>query len=128
MILVGAGLGEHVDLRGLPSEFRGIDTGLHLELLQCVDRRHHDERIEIRVGILDAVQRVVIKISALPRDRDGLAGTNPALPCACLPLSRESGGDVWRQRHQLKVIAAVQRQLDDAPVLDDGADRCIVGD
>ncbi len=128
MVLIGTRLREHIDLRDFAAEFRRIYARLHLELLQRVNRGQNHERIEIRVGVLDAVQRVVIEIRALPRHRDGLAGTNAALPCACLSLACESGGHVRRQRHQLKVIAPVQRQFDDAPVLDDGADRCIVGD
>ena len=128
VILVGAGLGEHVDLRGLAAELRRIDAGLHLEFLQRVDRRHHHEGIEIRVGVLHAVERVVIEIGALPGDRNGLRRADAALPRAGLSLAGEARRYVRRQRNQLQVVAAVQRQFHDALVLDDRADRGVVGD
>ena len=58
-----------------------------------------------------------------PRHRQLLAGARAALPVARLPGAGELRADVGAERHQLQVVAAVQRQLHDAPVLDDGADR-----
>ena len=43
------------------------------------------------------------------------------------PGAGEAGADVRAQRDQAQVVAAVERQLDDAPVLDDRADRRVLG-
>ena len=109
------------------AELGRIDAGLHLELLQRIDGGHHDERIEVRVGVLHAVERVVVEIGALAGNRNRLAGADAALARRCLSLAGESGGDVRRQRNQLQVVAAVQRQFDDALVLDHRADGGVLG-
>ena len=51
----------------------------------------------------------------------------PALAVARLTGTRKLGAHVRAQRDKRKVVSAVERQLDDAPVLDDGADRRILG-
>ena len=128
VILVRAGLGQHVDLGGLAAELGRIDAGLHLEFLQRVDRRHDHEGVEIRVGVLDAIERVVVEVGALAGHRNGLGRADAALPRAGLPLTREAGRDVRRQRNQLQIVAPVQRQFHDALVLDDRADGRVFGD
>src|SRR5262249_30485975 len=123
VILIGAGLGEHVDLRSLPAELCRIDPGLYLELLQCVDGWHHDECIEIGVRIFDAIQRIVIEVGALPGQGNRLRRAKAALPRTGLSLTREAGGNVGSQRNQLKIVAAVERQFHNASVLDDSSYR-----
>src|SRR5262249_53930284 len=93
----------------------------------CVARLLHAQfgslfsiRSEIRVRVFDAIQRVVIEVGALSGDRDRLRGANAALPGAGLPITGESRGYVRRQRDQSQIVAAVQRQLDDAFILDHG--------
>ena len=46
---------------------------------------------------------------------------------ALLALARRGtvGGRAGNQRRQLQVVASVERQLDDAAILDDGANRCV---
>ena len=54
-----------IDLSGGLAELGRVDTGLDLELLQGVNRRTHDERIEVRIGVLDAVQREAVVLLPL---------------------------------------------------------------
>src|SRR5690606_9911440 len=56
--LVGSRLGGHDDLRGGLAVLGRVDAGLNLELLDRVDRRTNDEGVEVRIGVLHAVQRV----------------------------------------------------------------------
>ena len=88
----------------------------------------HHEGIEIRVGVLHAIERVVIEIGALAGHRNRLGRADAALPRAGLSLAGEAGGDVGRERNQLQIVAPVQRQFHDALVLDDGADGRVFGD
>jgi hypothetical protein len=46
-----------------------------------------DKSVEIRIGIFDAIERVVIEIGALSGDGYGFARTNAALPRGCRPCS-----------------------------------------
>src|SRR5262249_61392584 len=85
MISVAAGLGEHIDLSALMSELSGVNTNLNFELLNRINRRKNDIGIEIRVGVIDAVERVVVEHDALPARGDGLTGAVTALPGTGLP-------------------------------------------
>src|SRR5215467_2009100 len=79
MICVAAGLGEHVDLRRLMPELRGVNTELNFELLNGINGRKHDVGIEIRVGVINAVEREVVEHDALPAGGYGLRGAVAAL-------------------------------------------------
>ena len=70
MIGVGAALADHVDLRCLVTELGRVDTGLNLELLNAVKGRQGDIGYKIRVGIVYAVERVVVPHDSLAADRD----------------------------------------------------------
>src|SRR5215470_5692606 len=84
MIGVAARLGEHVDLRALMPELRGVNTDLNFELLNSVNGRKDDIGIEIRVGVIDAVQSVVVEHNALPPvDMDWVARSPPCRVLAC---------------------------------------------
>src|SRR5439155_10055424 len=74
MICVTAGLGQHIDLGALMPELGGINTDLNFEFLNRVNGRKHDIGIEIRVGVVDAVERVVVEHNALPTRGYGLVG------------------------------------------------------
>src|SRR4030095_5031081 len=80
MIFVPAGLRKHVDLGALMPELGRGDTNLNFELLNGVNRREDDIGIEIRVSVIDAVERVVVEHDALPARRYGLVGAVAALP------------------------------------------------
>ena len=127
MELVRAGLGDDVHLAGRAAELGRVDAGLHLELFERVDRRQQNIRVEVDVGVVRAVERVVVELAPLPGDRDLLVGARAALPVAGLPGARELGAHVRAERDERQEVAAVQRQLDDAPVLDDRADRRVFG-
>ena len=64
--LVRAGLGDDVHLAGGAAELGRVDAGLHLELFERVDRRQQNVRIEIDVGVVRAVECVVVVLAALP--------------------------------------------------------------
>src|SRR5437867_8684891 len=127
MIRVAAGLGEHVDLRALMSELRGVYTGLNFELLNGVNRGKDDIGIEIRISVVDAVQRVVVEHDALPARGYGLVGTVAALPGSGLSRPRSEGVRVGRHGDQAQVFAAVERQFGDDLVLDHRTDGCRLG-
>src|SRR5262249_22591593 len=127
MIGVAAGLGEHVDLGALMPELRGVNTDLNFKLLNSVNGRKDDISIEIRVGVIDAVQTVVVEHDALPARGYGLGGAVATLPRIGLPRERREGVRVWRHRDQVQVLPAVQRQLGDDLVLDHRADGCSLG-
>src|SRR2546427_686573 len=74
VICVAAGLGEHVDLRALMPELRGVNTDLNFEFLNGVYGRKDDIAIKIRVGVIDAVEGVVVEHDALPARGYGLGG------------------------------------------------------
>src|SRR5205823_8235432 len=106
MIGVAAGLGEHVDLRALMPELRGVNTDLNFELLNSVNGRKDDIGIEIRVGVIDAVEGVVVEHDALPARGYGLGGAFATLPGIGLPRERREGVRVGRERDQAQVLPA----------------------
>src|SRR5262249_22824488 len=127
MIGVAPGLGEHVDLGALMPELRGVNTDLNFKLLNSVNGRKNDISIEIRVGVIDAVQTVVVEHDALPARGYGLGGAVATLPRIALPRERREGVRVRRHRDQVQVLPAVERQLGDDLVLDPRADGCSLG-
>jgi len=56
-----------------------------------------------------------------------LAGARAALSIAGLPGACEPCAHVRAQRDQTEIVAAIQRQFDDVPVLDDRANRRVLG-
>src|SRR6058998_1471982 len=102
VICVAAGLGEHVDLRALMPELRGVNTNLNFELLNGVNGRKDDIGIEIRVGVIDAVEGVVVEHDALPARGYGLLGAVATLPGIGLPRERREGVRVRRHRDQVQ--------------------------
>src|SRR5438093_937654 len=127
MIDVAPGFGEHVDLRALMSELRGVNTGLNFELLYGVNRGKDDIGIEIRIGVIDAVQRVVVEHDALPARGYGLVGAVATLPGSGLCGPRSEGVRVGRHGDQAQVFAAVERQFGDDLVLDHRPDGWRLG-
>src|SRR5438552_17877876 len=103
MINIAAGLGEHVDLRALMPELRGVNTDLDFELLNGVNGGKDDIRIEIRVGVIDAVESVVVEHDSLPARGYGLLGAVATLPVIGLPRVRRKGVRVGREPDQAQV-------------------------
>src|SRR5438552_17044470 len=111
MIGVAAGLGEHVDLRALMPELRGVNTELNFELLNGVNGGKDDIGVEIRVGVIDAIEAVVVEHDALPARGYGLRGAVATLPGAGLTSRRRERVYIGRQRDKAQVLAAVRGQF-----------------
>src|ERR1051326_4934279 len=108
-------------------EFRGVNTDLNFELLNGVYGRKDDVAVEIRVGVVDAVEGVVVEHDALPACGYGLLRAVATLPVIGLRRVRGEGGCVWRGRGQTQIFAAVQGQFRDDLVLYHCADGCSLG-
>src|ERR1041385_3309703 len=107
VISVAAGLGEHVDLSALMPELRGVNTDLNFELLNSVNGGKDDIGIEIRVGVIDAIQRVVVEHNALTASGYRLLGAIAALPRIGLVRVGREGVRVGRHGDQIQVLPAV---------------------
>src|SRR2546427_5432335 len=111
MIGVAAGLGEHVDLRALMPELRGVNTELNFEFLNGVNGRKDDIAIEIRVGVIDAVERVVVEHDALAARRYGLLGAVATLAGIGFAPQTGEGGRGWRHPAPGQKLPAGPRRL-----------------
>ena len=110
---VAAALGDQVDdATAEAPELRAHGVGLHAELLHCVHRRRvvqvEDRDVVLGVDVRHAVNRDLARGIAAAADE-----------------GRRSwrGRDSRRERRERERIAAVQRQIDEALVLDRLADR-----
>ena len=119
-------LGARVDLRDGAAELGAEDARLDFEFLERVDRRQQHVAVEVEVGVLDAVERVVVVVDALAGDVQRKAVPLAAHALLSLCRRRTVRRGARNQRRELQVVAAVQRQLDDAAVLDDRADRGVL--
>src|SRR5437016_1524514 len=105
MIRIATGFREHVDLGALMPELGGINTDSNFELLNGLDRGKHDIGIEIRVGVVDAVEGVVVEHDALPAGGYGLGGAVAALPGPGLTSRRRERVHIGRQPDKAQVLA-----------------------
>ena len=122
MILIRAAPGDHVHLAHVVAELGRVGARLHLEFLERIDRRLEQVGAVVRIGILDAVERVVVELQPLARDVQLKVA---AVPAPARLRDRIRGAIRCRtgyQRRQLQVVASVERQFLNAPVLDDRAD------
>src|SRR5262249_18243606 len=124
--LICSGLGRNIDLRCGAPEFGRKDSGLNLELLQRIDGWQEDIGVEVHVGILHAVQGKVVELTPLARDRNVLLSALSPLASNGLSGIRESVAHVRTQRDKLKEVPSVERHFDNAPVLDDRPDCCVL--
>src|SRR5262249_7470403 len=94
----------------------------HLEFLECIDRRKQEVGVEIRVGVFDAIQDVMVIVDTLAGDVQGEGVTCPAH--ALLPLRGGGtvGGGSGRERNQLQVITPIEGKLHDAAIFDYGSE------
>ena len=117
MVFIGSALGGDVHLRGFVPELGRVNAGLHFEFLQGVDGGQEQVGIEIDVGVGHAVKGEVIELAAHSGDRELLLGTvAPLARAGPAEAVGEVGVDVGAERDQRNEIAAVQRQIDNAPV------------
>ena len=87
--LVGARLRRGVDLRDRPAVLRVEQAGEDVELLQRVHRRQQHVGVEVQVGVLDPVQRVVVVVDALAGDVQREAVALPAHALLALGSTRD---------------------------------------
>ena len=126
MKLVCSGLGQNIDLRCGAPELGRKDSGLNLELLQCIDGWQEDIGVEVHVGILHAVEGEVVELAPLAGDRNVLLSALSPLASSGLCGIRESVAHVRTQRDKLEEVASVQRHFHDAPVFNDRSDRRVL--
>src|SRR5262249_14754617 len=124
--LVSSRLGRSVDLSCCAPELGREDSGLHFELLQSIDRRQDHVRVEVDIRILHTIQCEVVERAPLACDRDILRCTRATLALILLSGSGEAIAHVSTERGKLKEVASVQRHLDDALVLDNRSDCCVL--
>ena len=127
VIGIGAGLGGDVDLSGFAAELRGIDAGLDLEFLNCVDGRQKDVEVEVDIGIGNSVESVVAPGGARACERHGQGRARPAFASGGLRRRAEADGHAGAQFDKAEETPAVKRQIGDALFLDDGADGGALG-
>ena len=122
--LVCSGFRDGIDVRrSLRAEFRRIDRFLDLEFLQGIDGRRDHKIIEVLIRNRDAIQRIKVMTRPLASDdnlpsrlgKSGAAGAH----------RREK--HVVAEQGQLNELPAVQRQIDQALIVDNFADLGIRG-
>ena len=106
---------------------RGINSDLNFELLDRINGRERDVRIEVHVHVLDAVESVVIVKNALAPGGYCLLGAIATLAGSRLPGHRRKHVGVWRKGNQVQVLATVQREFSYNLVLDHRSQRCRLG-
>ena len=122
--LVRSGLGHQVDRRGgMVAVPRRQRAGLDLELLQRVGKRRRQVQVVERIVVRPAVHDVgdAVGLAAGHRDRHGrevLVGVE---------VAGRRGRRQSRQEDQLGRLAAVQRQLHDALIVDHLSDAGVLG-
>ena len=117
MDFVGPGLDRHVHVgTGGVAEFGTRDVGLNCELLDGVEGRADTVVLEEGLVVVDAVERVIVLVAAIPRHCDGLPADDEE------PASAGTGRRSRQQHGQLRHVAAVEGQFDDLLVGDYGAE------
>ena len=113
MDFVGSGLDRHVHVgTGGVAELGARDVRLNRELLDGVEGRADAVVLEEGLVVVDAIERVIVLVAAIPRHGDGLPADDEE--SAGAGTGRRS-----RQEHgQLRHVAAVERQFDDLLVSD----------
>src|SRR5262245_31983807 len=101
MKLVRPRLGRYVDLGDGPSVFGVEQPRLDLELLQRVNRRQQHVAVEVQIGVLDSVERIMIEMDALPRDVQREAVALPAHALFALTGRRPVGRGAGDERSEL---------------------------
>ena len=126
MKLVRSGLRCGVDLGHIAAELGRINATLYFEFLHRVHRRLENIRIKIGIGVFHAVQSVAVEFISHSGDVE-------ALRRAQSTLERGYRGrpgfhrDVGAKGNQRQEVAAVERQLHNALVVNYRADRGVFG-
>ena len=89
----------------------------HFEFLNRIDRRPDPGRVQLRIDVVGAVEQEAVEIFAAAVDAERkIAAHRP-----CRSLRRGHGAR--REQRELEKIPAVERHVENLPVLDDRADR-----
>ena len=115
--LVGARLHHDADLRCRLASVRGFGRAReHLELLNRIDRRPHTSGVQLRIDVVGAIEQEAVEIFAAAVDAEREVTAHR--PCGSL----RRGHGAWREQRELEEIPAVERHVEDLPVLDNCAD------
>ena len=118
--LVGPRAGDGVDDRAdIPAVLRAEAVRLDAELLQRVRIRHRVGTVAVMIVVGPAVEHVVGRVAACAARRHRL---RPRVGRAGRQVGT-IGQDAGHERHQLRGVAAVQRQVFDALLIDHGSQR-----
>src|SRR5262249_1112997 len=81
MELVASGFGCRIDLCNGSPVLGTKNPRFDLEFLQRIDRWQEHVRVEVQIGVLDAIQRIVVEMNSLARNvqRKAVALTSHAL-------------------------------------------------
>src|SRR5438132_12285091 len=113
MKLVGAALGDGVDLSGAAAVFRRVRIRLDLEFLDFVHRGNSGDGIEVGRSIDGAVEKEISVLSAGAADRvlvtHATADIADLLKCR-ISIFRKS--DTGAQRGEIEEAAPIQGQVD----------------
>src|SRR6266478_1578040 len=124
MQAVGAALHSHTD-HGAAAKavFGRVGVGLDPELLQSLYRRHEIGDVDARIFGVGSIQTDHLKYLAYTVGADGeaCAGNRKSTQTVAAPGAVPEL-HAWNENRQAHHVAAIQRQLDDALVLDDAAD------
>ena len=106
VIGIAARFSGHVHLRALVPILRRVNAHLNLKLLDRVNGRQGDVGIEIRVGVVDPIEGIVIKEDTLSASGDGLVGAVAALPGTRLPRGWRKDVHIGRKGDEIQVLPA----------------------
>src|SRR5207237_5520540 len=83
--------------------------------------------VEVQIRVFDPVERIVVEVNTLSGHVEREAVSLSPHPLLALTGRGSVGRGAWNQRGQLQVVPSIERQLDDAAILDDGSDGSRLG-
>ena len=119
---VASRLGRDRDDARAAAELRREDAGEHLELADLFHRRRDDHGVERVLVVVDAVDQPRVGVGLMAERVEVRRAARIEGAGARQVLAGLSRRDARRQVHKGREVPAVQRQLLDRALLDDGAD------
>ncbi len=128
MEVTGPGLGDQVDdAAGGAAEFRGVAVGDELEFGERVHGGLHDDRADITLVVVEAVDHEVVVVSVLAVDGHGSAGTTVIRAVAALQRVVAVLVGAHGELRQADEVPAVQREVLHGALINQRAERGTVG-